>query len=171
YATAASPSDYSDNIATIQGRFTANKHFAQIKCNRPDGAYTPPSTSLEIECLVGFTIASGNAKGYEFDVIYDGTILLARWNGAQGDFTTSGFTTLSGSIPTLAHNDVLKVVYDATSGSPVMTVFKNSTQVWQVTDTQTGKITSGSPGIGFFSRSSSDTFTKHTISAFSAGSA
>lgn len=174
YGTGTTPSgQFTDNIATIQGRFTATKHFSQITIHKPDGAYTPPD-SHEVEALVGFTIGANSARGYETDVLYNGSFGPVRWNGARGDYSDTVFTTVSGATFTVAHGDVLKTVFDSSSGSPVISYYLNGsgTPGWVVTDTTAGKIGSGSPGIGSFAHPGSGfDFTKHAIRGFSAGSA
>jgi hypothetical protein len=133
--------------------------------------YTPPSTQ-EVECLVGFTIAAHSAKGYEMDIGFGLNVQPVRWNGALNDFDTTVFTTLSGATFSLVDGDVLKTVYDSTSGSPVITMFLNGAQQWQVTDTTIGKILSGSPGMGFFARPGAGLdMTKYCNQGYDAGNA
>lgn len=156
WGTLASPTDDTDNIATLQGRFSASKHYSQITGRLVNG-YLPPS-SHEIEILVGFTITANNATGYELDFGL-GTggnplnFVPVRWNGPLNNFDTTVFTTLSGSLAFgIGDGDVCKAIFDSTSGSPVITMFLNGVQQCVITDTTAGKIVSGSPGMGFFAR-------------------
>lgn len=148
YAQAADGVDY---IATVPGRFTTTKHYTQATINRKAG-YTAPDTQ-EIELLVGFTLGSGVTAGYELDFWFGGTTLEpVRWN-AVGDYDFTAVTTVSGAWPgSLADGDVVKAVFDSSSGSPVITVYLNGVSQIVLTDTTAGKITSGSPGLGFFVR-------------------
>ena len=123
-------------------------NFSTFTVNKVAG-YTPPD-SHEIELLGLFTITANSAKGYEMDFPFGGALQPVRWNGAIGDFITTVFTTLSGSPFNIADGDVVKSIYDSTSGSPVITLFLNGVQQIQLTDTTAGKITTGSPGMGFF---------------------
>lgn len=154
WGTGSSPTDDTDNIATVQGVFSTTKHFSQITVNKVAGYEAPTTNSFshEIEVLIGFTIAAHNAKGYEMDMGFEQSVLPVRWNGALNDFTTTVFTTLSGGTFTPVDGDIIKCIFDSTSGSPVITFVLNGSQVWQITDTTAGKITTGSPGMGFFAR-------------------
>lgn len=156
WGTGSSPTDDTDNICTVQGRFSTSKHYSQIT-GRLFAGYLPPD-SHEIELLLGFTISANSARGYEMDFGL-GTggnplnLVPVRWNGNLNDFTTTVFTTLSGSLNfAIGDGDVCKGIYDSTSGSPVITMFLNGVQQCQITDTTAGKIVSGSPGQGFFAR-------------------
>lgn len=169
-ATAASAS-FNDCIAVLSNpTFTANKHYGQWTAFKPAG-YTPPS-SHEIELLVAFSISAHAAQGYELDCGYGQTMQAVRWNGPSGNFDTTVVTTVSGTLPTVADGDVIKAIFDSTSGSPVITVFQNGSQVWVGTDTTAGKILTGAPGMGFFARSGTGLdLSKYCISAWAGGNA
>jgi hypothetical protein len=95
-----------------------------------------------------------------------------RWNGALGDFITTVFTTISGAAFGVADGDIVKTIFDSTSGSPIITYFLNAVQQWQITDTTAGKITSGFPGMGFFARSGAGLdMTKYCNRRFDCGNA
>ena len=161
---------FNDCIATQQGVYTTNKHYSQITVSLT-GGYTPPSTH-ETEALVGFTISAHSAKGYEMDFGFGTGLQPVRWNGAAGDFITSVFTTLSGATFGVGDGDVVKAVYDSTSGSPVITLFLNSVQQWVITDTTAGKIVTGSPGLGFFARPGTGLdMSKYCVKGFACGNA
>lgn len=170
FAHAADGIDY---LGTIQGRFSGTKHFAQFTVKRSVG-YAPPNTQ-EIELLVGFTLANGVASGYELDCWFGGsTIQPVRWNnGASSNYDFGAVRTVSGSWPgVLSDGDVVRAVFDSTSGSPVITIFVNSVLRIVFTDTSAGKILSGSPGMGFFVRQGSGVnLTAYAVKGFAAGSA
>jgi hypothetical protein len=146
YAHAVDRQDY---IALLQNRFTNNKHYSQVKINLV-GGYTAP-TSHEIEVHVGTTIGVGTAVGYEFDIWFAGTTLQAiRWD-SPNLFDTGACTVVSGTWPgAVADGDVVRVDFDSTSGSPIMTVKLNGSTVITYTDVTAGKHMTGNPGFAFF---------------------
>lgn len=170
----ASAEGVEDCIAAIQGRFNTQRHFAQFTVKR-DVGYTPPS-SHEIELHVGCTIGANSIATYEMLFPFDGAFLSVRWNGAYGSFTYlfTGLDTVSGdpaNLSSLDDGDVVRAEYDSTSGSPVITLKRNSVTALVLTDTAVGKITSGSPGLAFFARTGTGLdMTKYGVKAFSAGS-
>ena len=155
-AYGAGPSDrvpvtlYNDCIATVQGRFSATKHYSQIVI-RKDAGYTPPD-SHEVELLGLFDIAGHSAKGYELTFAWETDVAPVRWNGAAGDFDAGVCSVVSGTPFPAVDGDLVKAVFDSTSGNPLITLFRNGVQTVQWTDTSAGKILTGSPGIGFFAR-------------------
>lgn len=166
---------YDDCNAVLQGRFSTTRHYSQGTI-RKLGGYTPPS-SHETELLLGFSISAHVAAGYEVDMWFDGTLQFVRWNGALSDFTVYGTgdwldsSSGSGFGRALVEDDVVKATFDASSGHPVLTLYLNGAQVSQVPDTSASKITSGSPGMGFFARAGSGLdMTAYCLKAFAAGS-
>lgn len=162
---------YDDCIATLQGRYNPQKHWALINV-KLDVAYVPPSSN-EIECLVGFTISASNAKGYEIDIANGGAIQPVRWNGASGDFDVAAVTTVSGSTFTVTDGDFVAVFFDSTSGTPTFYLYKNQlvTPNYICHDaTGAGAILTGSPGLGFWNRDGTGIdLTKYCINGFQAG--
>jgi hypothetical protein len=171
WGTGSSPVSATDNISTLQNSgFSTTKHFSQITVNKP-GGYTPPS-SQEVELLGLFTITANNAAGYELTFGYGANAQAVRWNGALDAFDVTVCTTVSGATFIAADGDDIKVIWDSTSGSPIITIFQNSVQQWQVTDTTAGKITTGSPGMGFFARPGAGLdLSKYCNRRFNAGNA
>ena len=170
WGTGSSPVSDNDNISIVKGLYSTTKHYAQITINKV-GGYTPPSTH-ETEVLVGFDITAHSAKGYEMDFAWGANLQPVRWNGALNDFITTVFTTVSGAPFLPNDGDVIKVIFDSTSGSPVITVFQNGAQQVQYTDTTAGKITSGAPGMGFFAAPGAGLdLTKYCNKGFDAGNA
>jgi hypothetical protein len=170
YGVGAS-SGFDDCIATVQGQgFSTSKHFAQITINKV-GGYVPPD-SHEVEALVGFTISANSAKGYELTHPFGVNLTPTRFNGPLGNFDTTVFTTISGASFQVADGDIVKTIFDSTSGSPIMTVFLNGVQQWQFTDTTAGKILTGFPGKGFFARAGVNLdMTKYCNRGFDCGNA
>jgi hypothetical protein len=147
---------YNDCIAHLGG-FPAN-HFAQATVHVASN-YTPPS-SHEIELLVRFEITAHNARGYEINCGWNGAYSqIVRWNGALNDFTYLNPTGPGFGV--LAEGDVIK----ATAVGSTITVYKNGTQVMQVTDATWGD---GNPGMGMFIRPGG-TPKNYCYTAFSAG--
>jgi hypothetical protein len=169
FAPAADGVDY---IATVPNRFTTNKHFAQHQVRRQAG-YTAPDTQ-ECELLVGFTLSSGVSTGYELDFWFNGTLQAVRWNNgaaANNPYDFTAVTVVSGTWPGTVDGDVVKAIFDSTSGSPIIQVYLNNVLKITFTDTTAGKILNGSPGIGFFARTGAGySATGYCITAFSAGS-
>lgn len=167
YAHAADAKDY---VALIQGQYAGNKHFSEVTVKWV-GGYTAPDTH-EIEIHVGTTIGVNSAVGCEIDLAFGGSAMqVIRWEDPPGGFNTIVFTTVSGGWPAVpvVDGDVIRAEFDSTSGSPIITIKKNGTAVWVVTDTSAGKIMSGNPGFGFFVRSGG-TPSSYCIKGHSAGS-
>lgn len=168
----ASAGDGYDYAATIQGQFSTTKHYAEITIHRV-GGYTAPDAQ-EVEILVGATLGSGVASAYELDLWFGGGHLqTVRWNPTPGDYDTGAVTIVSGSwdVSSLSDGDVVRAEFDSTSGSPVITVKLNGVTKVVYTDTTSGKLTSGSPGFGFFARTGSGfDATGYCIKGFAAGS-
>jgi len=170
-----------DCIACLPNRFTPNKHWVWIKYFAAAG-YTPPSTQ-EVGIYVAQSIAAHSAKGYECNFGFGNTVQHVRWNGPHSNFDTGVFTTVSGTGFSLANGDTALALLDSTSGSPIISMWKNialvnvlsslsTTPDFKVTDTTAGKILTGSPGMGFFVRSGTGADrTKVCITEWYAGSA
>lgn len=161
---------FDDCLSSVQGLFSTTKHYSQATIHLI-GGYTPPS-SHEVGIWVGMTIAPHVMRGYEMNFQFGQSVQPVRSNGALGDFDTAVFTTVSGAAFGVVHGDIVKSVYDSTSGSPIITLYKNAVQQWQITDTTAGKITTGSPGMSFFIRPGAGADpTKYCNRGFDAGNA
>lgn len=151
FGNGPSPTDANDNICVWDGLgFSLTKHFTEFTVHKV-GGYTPPS-SHEIEQLGLFTIGPNSAAGYEMDFGFNAGIQPVRWNGLLNDFTTLVFTILSGTGFNIADGDVVRTEWEVVATNPVITVYLNTVQQIQYTDTTPGRIVSGSPGQGFFAR-------------------
>lgn len=174
YAPAADGIDYAATLQSLG--ISTTKHYAQVTIKRT-GGYTAPDTQ-EVELLIGATLGSGVAAAYEMALWFAGSTLQpVRWNATPGSFDVGVFTDLTSSagLPgwpgSLVDGDVVRAEFDSTSGSPVITVYVNGTARIKMSDTTAGKITSGSPGFGFFVRSGTGLdMTGYCIKGFAAGS-
>lgn len=171
-----------DCLAFYQGNgVSTTKHYAYFIA-KVVGGYTPPD-SQECGLYVGGTITAHNAQGYElgwgFGLNGPGP---TRWNGTAGDFTGNGNPGWT-DTPTfnnpfaLVDGTRVDVVFDSTSGHPVISVWKDNAARtgnpdFQVADTSAGKFNSGSPGMGFFVRNGTGVdVTKACIKEWGCGNA
>jgi hypothetical protein len=147
---------YNDCVGVLAG-YPAN-HSAEIVVYQ-DPTYTAPD-SHEIELLLRFKISANVARGYEITLGNAGTtIQVFAWHGPLSDV----FPELSGSGSGpggLVTGDIVK----AQMVGNVITVYKNGSLIYTVTDSQYGD---GGPGMGFFIRPGGDP-TKYCISKFTA---
>lgn len=161
-------SNYEDCLATVQNRYSTTKHYSEITV-RKDAAYTPPDTH-EIECLVGYTISAHSVLGYEMDFGFGLNIQPVRLQGAIGNFDTTVFTVVRGNYFAASDGDVIRCYFDSTSGSPIIYVYLNGVEQIVFTDTTAGKITTGSPGMGFFARAGTGLdMTKYAVHGYGCG--
>lgn len=166
YGQAADGVDY---LATLPNRFSTTKHYSECIIKRT-GGYVAPDTQ-ENELLVGFTLASGVATGYEIDLWFAGSQCQpVRWD-TIGNYNFTAVTVVSGTWPgNLVDGDVVRASYDSSSGSPVITISVNGSVVLVLTDVTGGKIMSGSPGLGSFARTGAGFDpAKYAIKTWSAG--
>jgi hypothetical protein len=160
---------FTDSIAHRKG-FAAN-HYAE------GTIFNAVTDQIEVELLLRFAITSGNARGYEVDVVSSGqnsaSINLVRWNGPLGSFTV-----LNGGNPVVTTLDVSTgVVLRATVIGNVITVTRNGVNVFTY-DLQANFVSDGSliwsdgnPGMGFWDGSLSNGAHRNQFgfSRFSAG--
>jgi hypothetical protein len=146
---------YNDNIAVLSG-FPANQS-AQVTIFRQVGY--APTDGHEVELLLRFQITANVARGYEVDLWFGGSqVQTLRWNGALNDVVDIGGSGTG--ISSLVTGDVVK----ATMVGTTLTVYKNGTSVWSVTD---ATYSTGNPGMGFFIRPGG-TLSDYCISQFTA---
>lgn len=161
--------DYNDCAACLNVFGSTSKHYVQATIYRAAG-YSAPSTH-EVELLLGVSMSAHDIRAYELDFWFEGNLQPVRWNGSVGNFDTGALRIVSGSWPnSLANGDVIRAEFDSSSGSPTISLYLNGRLTVVMTDTSAGKITSGSPGIGFFARSGSGlVMDGYCFSAVSAG--
>lgn len=147
---------YDDSVACLSG-FSPDQ-WAQ-------GTIHNSSASLrEVELHLRCSISSHSITSYEIDVTTNFGLSVVRWNGALNNFTYL-VEALTGANITHANGDVW---YAQIVGNTI-TVKCNGVVVWQGTD---NNISSGNPGIGFYSDTNSGSPTSNNTmgwSAFSAG--
>lgn len=152
----ATSAGYNDCVACLTG-YPAN-HSAQVTIYQ-DPTYTAPD-SHEVELLLRFKISANVARGYEITLGNAGTtIQVFAWHGTIGDVfpEISGTGSGPGGLVT---GDVVK----AFAIGNVITVYKNGSLIYTVTDGQYGD---GGPGMGFFIRPGG-TPDRYCISQFTA---
>lgn len=162
YGTGASPpGSFNDNVSTLQGYWSPVKHYAWWKYHLFSG-YTP-TDSHECELLLGATVSAHSWVGYEVDFGFGTSFSIVRENGAVGDFSLTAMTLVSGAAFSVADGDIVLGLFDSTSGTPTIKVWKNpvgaSVQAWLATgasaiyhDVTAGNILQGNPGFGTFAR-------------------
>jgi hypothetical protein len=134
--------NYDDSYAHLPG-FEADQSISGVIYRTGTFEY-----SQEIELLLRVTDTSSSVSCYEILISKDGNGQIMRWNGSMGDFTQIG----SFDPGTPADGDAFK----AQIAGSTITVYKNgnklTTDPTTVSDTT---LTSGNPGIGFFTRDQS----------------
>jgi hypothetical protein len=134
---------YSDPIAhisTAYRTFNANQ-YAQGVMYRAPGYDHNDLPDHEVELLLRFAITANNARGYEMIVSKDDWILIVRWNGPNGNYSTLAST--GGRIGTFVDGDVFR--FEAQGSA--LRCYRNSQLVLSANDST---FTSGQPGIGFW---------------------
>jgi hypothetical protein len=134
YAPSGNPTDYNDSMAIVAGTWAPDQYVRTVvRFPTIDQQYIQ-----EVEIRLRTTIAAHSVTGYE---VIGGTQIV-RWNGPAGDFTV---LTDEGPYAALHDGDV----FEARIVDNVITVYINGVQVNRVVDST---FTSGSPGIGLFTR-------------------
>jgi hypothetical protein len=133
---------FDDSIAILSG-YGPNQSATATLFKAPNW-----TGGLEAELLLRFSIANGNAHGYEVD-LYQGQITLVRWNGPQANYTilanaynninnASGsvfYAEIFGSIITVKCNGNVVLTFDVQAYATA-----NGGAYWA----------SGNPGMGFY---------------------
>jgi len=134
YAPSGNPTEYNDSTAIVTGTWAPDQYVRTI-VRFPT---IDPQYEQELEIRLRTTMAPHSITGYE---VIGGTQIV-RWNGPAGDFTVLHD---EGPYATLQDGDV----FEARIVDNVITVYINGVQVNRVVD---DTYTSGSPGIGIFTR-------------------
>jgi hypothetical protein len=149
HALGLGSSGFNDSIAMLTGSFNPDQEVTVTVFR--NGA---PSASgdAEIELHLRMTMvpaAGGNPDQvftYEVDVLPSaGQIVVARWNGPQGNFTN--LPNGSGAIPAINDGDVIDATITGPANAVVITVKLNGATIVTVTDT--AGYATGNPGMGF----------------------
>lgn len=141
--------DYDDCYAYLAGTWPANLR-AEATIYRGAG-------NKEVELLFRVRDQASPARVWAYECLFDlgvGSCEIARWNGAPDDYTTlTSFSpgqyndgdrvaaTISGNTP------VVITTYVARAATPT-----NWVRIGSFTDSSSQRLTTGSPGIGFFVR-------------------
>ena len=147
HAVGLNSTGFNDSIAMLTGSFNPNQEvMVTVFRSGAPGA----SGDAEIELHLRMTMvpaAGGNPDRvftYEVDVLPSaGKIVVARWNGPQGDFMNLN----SGSISGINDGDVIDATVTGPASAAVITVKLNCVTI--VTATDTTGLATGNPGIGF----------------------
>lgn len=161
---------FDDCTITLQGypSLSTTKQYVKGTVFRA-GGFTPAGNP-EIELRAFTTISAHSIVGYEMDWPFSGNLQPVYWNGAVGDFRTTGFTLVSGTNPSSPANGDVIEVYGEFGPKPTFTIKYNGVQqcVWRDDDVGAGG--SGYPGLGAFALSGTNAdMKKWCFSKFEAG--
>jgi hypothetical protein len=132
---------YDDSYALLSG-FGPNQTAEAVVFR--DASLTPGSTH-EVELLLRASDDANNIRGYECLFNYGGSIQIARWNGAMGDFSILSVLDERNLGRQLVTGDVIK----ASMIGNTIRVYINGTEMGHAIDST---FSTGQPGIGFFIR-------------------
>ncbi len=133
---------YADSTAVLQGlNWQADQKATAVVSTTGspiDKCYQ--EVELRLRTVVSVHSITGYEIAYKFSNDSTAYMLIVRWNGPMGNFTT--LQTMNGPQFGVVSGDVVS----ATIVGNVITAYKNGVQQGQVTDST---YTSGSPGMGF----------------------
>jgi len=152
--------NYDDSIAILSSAFPANQ-WAQ------GTLYNNGAVDLtEVELVLRGNLTATNNTGYEIDIVHSGPLVnLVSWNGPDNNFTilrgyNTGFTINDGDV-----------FYAQIVGTVITLKCNGSTFATYDTSGDAFKVSSGSPGMGFWNQTgSSANSPKFGLKAYSAGS-
>jgi Divergent InlB B-repeat domain len=135
-------SDYNDSTALVKGSWGADQYVKVTVYNNG----TPAANNPEVEIRLRSSISSHSCTGYEvqFSVTGNYQYRIVKWNGPLDSYSE----LYIGGTQALSDGDVIEA---SMIGSTIM-VWLNGVQVMTTTDST---YTSGNPGIGFWTQSSS----------------
>jgi hypothetical protein len=148
YGTESGSTGYDDSTAVLAGTWSPDQaaQGTVYTVNQLSGN----TLNEEIELRLRTTITSHRITGYEINcrARHDGSqyVEIVRWNGALGDFA---YVSRIDGGPGLFNGDVVK----ATMVGTLITVYINGNQVLTGNDST---FATGSPGMGFFIRGSTN---------------
>lgn len=147
---------FDDSIACLSG-YVADQ-WCSGKISNPSNA----ATLREVELHLRQTITSHSAVSYEIDITTAFGLQIVKWNGPS-----NSFTPIASNITTNVTTNDGDLWYAQIQGSTIL-VKCNGTTVYTGTDSA---ITSGSPGVGFYSDTTNGTPTANNSFGFSIYSA
>ena len=157
---ASGGAQYADSTATLNGTWGPNQTVqATVSVN---GASASSSIFEEVELRLHTTITAHSITGYEINCSVSTAsghnyVQIVRWNGPLASFTLLD----SRANGPCVDGDVLK----ATISGSTITVYRNGTSLFSVTDST---YTTGNPGIGFFLQGATGVNASYGFSEFSA---
>ncbi len=145
------PPPYNDSVACLSGY--APNQWCQGTIYNDGGIVGLP----EVELLLHWSIGAHSITGYEVDVLGDGRVALARWNGAVNDFTlVVAATTINVSV---ANN----AAWYAKAENGLITVRCNGNECLTYDYSGDGStLHAGQPGMGFYADSLNGTPNSNT---------
>jgi hypothetical protein len=142
HAVGLNSTGFNDSIAMLTGSFTADQKVT-VTAFKGTGAIG----GAEIELHLRMTMVPGSPDKvftYEIDVIpAQREIVIVRWNGPQGNFTSLS----SGPISGINDGDVIEATITGPANAVVITVTLNGVTIVAATDV--AGYATGNPGMGF----------------------
>ena len=160
FGTETGSINYNDATAVLAGTWgptqTAQATVAVSSASSTSGVFE------EVELRLRTTIAAHSITGYEINCSVSTAsgqnyVQIVRWNGPLGSFTLLD----SRANGPCVNGDILK----ATSSGSTITVYRNGTSLFSVTDST---YTAGSPGIGFYVQGASGLDSNYGFSNYTA---
>lgn len=160
FGTETGSINYNDATAVLAGTWgptqTAQATVAVSSASSTSGVFE------EVELRLRTTITAHSITGYEINCSVSTAsgqnyVQIVRWNGPLGSFTLLD----SRANGPCVNGDVLK----ATSSGSTITVYRNGTSLFSVTDST---YTTGSPGIGFYVQGASGLDSNYGFSNYTA---
>ena len=134
---------YDDSYAYLSGNWAPNQTIQGVVQRNPGD---PRDASMEVLLMLRVSDDSNNVRGYECLFNYYGGADLVRWSGPYGGWKSLSFTRGGTALGRhLQTGDVLKCRIQGNT----ITSWVNDKLMAEAVDSQ---ITSGAPGIGFFTR-------------------
>lgn len=134
--------DYTDATALLTGTWSANQRATATVFT---SGVLNDACSNELELRLRSSVSAHDSRGYEIGFAASQTasayLIIVRWNGALGNFTV--LFSANGAQYGVKNGDVVS----ASIVGNVITAYKNSVQMAQVTD---GTFAGGGPGMGFY---------------------
>jgi hypothetical protein len=158
FGTESGSINYNDSTAVLAGTWgptqTAQATVAVSSASSTSGIFE------EVELRLRTTITAHSITGYEINCSVATSanyVQIVRWNGPLGSFTLLDGRANGPCV----NGDILK----ATINGSTITVYRNGTSLFSVTDST---YTTGSPGVGFYLQGASGLDSNYGFSSFSA---
>ncbi len=140
FGTQVNTGDANDSLAELLGSWGANQEVQATVHDVGDLG----GQNFEVELHLRATVAAHSVKLYEVDCA-PGYIALVRWNGALNDYSILN----NGLAYGIADGDTVRATISGTS--PVtISIYKDGSLQYTTTDNTARKLTSGAPGMGWY---------------------